>query len=85
MSIRKMWTNHEVEKLKHFHAEGMSTYEMAQILGRTKSSIEDMCHRLMRAGALAPITRIQKIKICQRARARSDAERYLQNVSLCAP
>jgi hypothetical protein len=82
MSTRKMWTNHEVEKLKHLRDEGMSTYEIAQILGRTKSSIEDMCHRLMRAGALAPITRIQKKKICQRARKRSDAERYCQ---VCAP
>jgi hypothetical protein len=80
-----MWTNHELEKLKQLHAMGMSTYEIAQSLGRTRSSIEDRCHRLIRAGALAPITRMQKIKICQRARARSDAERYRQNVSLCAP
>jgi hypothetical protein len=78
----KAWTNHEVEKLKQLHAMGMSTYEIAQGLGRTHSSIESRCNDLMSAGEIGRRTRMQRIKINQRARARSDAERYRQ---VCAP
>jgi hypothetical protein len=72
------WTNHEIEKLKQLHAMGMSTYEIEQALGRTHGSIETRCNDLMRAGELGRRTPEQKIKINQRARKRSDAERYRQ-------
>ena len=85
MTVGRTWTNHEIEKLKQLHAIGMSTYEIAQTLGRSHGSIETRCNDLMRAGEIGRRTRMQRIKISQRARARSDAERYRQDVSVCAP
>ena len=75
------WTNHEIEKLKQLHATGMSNREIGEVLGRSKGSIECQCICLMDKGDLAPRDRLQKIKICQRARARSDAERYRVGMS----
>jgi hypothetical protein len=78
----RAWTNHEVKKLKELHATGMSNYEIGQNLNRTKGSIECQCISLMANDLLPRRTRMQRIKINQRARARSDAERYRQ---VCAP
>ena len=81
MTGGRIWTTNEIRRLKQLHATGMSNREIGETLGRTKGSIECQCICLMDKGDLAPRDRLQKIKICQRARARSDAERYRVGMS----
>jgi hypothetical protein len=64
---RKMWTTHELKKLQQLRAAGMSQRAMAKALGRSQSSIDTMCHYLVRAGVVQRLTPLEKERIRQRS------------------